>query len=113
MYQSDDDTRFRLGWMSALLLLGVAVILGYLGLAPILCGGVFFLGLGFVCVVLAYFVGDVEMVLVGFGVLLAVIGTAVIVTTFTQAALTLVLTGIIIAVALAGIISLLVTRRKT
>ena len=113
MYQSNDDTRFRLGWMSALLLLGVAVILGYLGLDPILCGGVFFLGLGLVCIALAFFVGDVEMVLAGFGILIAVIGTAAIVITFTQAALVLVLTGIIIAVALAGIISLLVTRRST
>jgi len=106
MYQVD-DTRYRLGWLSVILFIGIAMLLGYSGLGLIPSVGTFLLGVGLVCFTLAYFVGKKETTLAGFGLFLAIIGTVVLLVTFTEASLTLVVAGVAISVALAGIIGLL------
>lgn len=107
-----DDTRYRLGWLSVFLFIGIAMLLGYSGLGLIPSAGTFSLGVGLTCIILAYSVGEKETALAGFGLFLTIIGVVVLLVTFTEASLTLVVAGVAISVALAGIIGLLYRKKS-
>ena len=72
---SVDNTRFNLAWLSVVLFIAVAIILGFLNMPMMACVGVFFLGLGAVLAALGALVGKPENMLIGGGAALAIVGS--------------------------------------
>ncbi len=73
--KGSSDKRFKLGYASLALMLGIGIILNYISGGDIhLAGGIFFLGLSIILGVLAIKVGEKNNYLFGFAGVLAFIG---------------------------------------
>ena len=97
-----EEKRFQLGWIAVILMLGVAILLGYFGLG-LYAAGAFFFGLGLIVVALSLAIGKREMMLTGAGVVFAIFGGAVLLIS-AGAGLMLVLGGILAGAALAAFV---------
>ena len=73
-----EDKRFQVAWLSVVLMLGVAILVGYMGLGLLAAAGVFLLGTGLIMIALSFAVGRKEMLITGAGALFAVIGAVLI-----------------------------------
>ena len=98
-----ENKRFQIGWLSVILMLGVAILVGYAGLGLLAAAGVFLLGIGLIMVALSFVLGRKEPLITGAGVLFAVIG-AVLMLLYAGADLMLVLGGALAGIALAAIV---------
>ena len=109
---SVDNTRFNLAWLSVVLFIAVAIILGFLNMPMMACVGVFFLGLGAVLAALGALVGKPENLLIGGGAALAIVGLVLIVMNYTAIPLGLLLAAIVLVIAITGIIITIAKNRK-
>lgn len=98
-----EDKRFQIGWLSVILMLGVAILVGYAGLGLQAAAGVFLLGTGLIMVALSFAPGKKEPLITGAGMLFAVVG-AVLMLLYAGADLMLVLGGALAGIALAAIV---------
>ncbi|MDU9376412.1 hypothetical protein McpSp1_10260 [Methanocorpusculaceae archaeon Sp1] len=98
-----EDKRFQIAWLSVILMLGIAVLVGYLGTGLLAAAGVFLLGTGLIMIALSLAVGKREPVITGGGALFAVIG-AIFILLYSGADMLLVLGGALIGIALAAIV---------
>jgi len=102
MGNAEENKRFQIGWLSVILMLGVAILVGYAGLGLLIAAGVFLLGIGLIMVALSFALGRKEPLITGAGVLFAGIG-AVLLLLYAGADLMLVLGGALAGIALAAI----------
>ena len=109
---SVDNTRFHLAWLSVVLFIAVAIILGFLNMPMMACVGVFFLGLGAVLAALGALVGKPENLLIGGGAALAIVGLVLIVMNYTAIPLGLLLAAIVLVIAITGIIITIAKNKK-
>lgn len=100
-----EDKRFQIAWLSVILMLGIAILLGYFGLG-LYAGGAFLLGLGLIVLALSFGMGKRETLQIGLGGLLAVAGAAILLINI-GANLPLVIGGILAGAALAAIVYLI------
>jgi hypothetical protein len=100
-----EDKRFRIAWLSVILMLGIALLLGYAGLG-LYAAGIFFLGLGLIILALAFGMGKREPLQTGFGAVLAILG-AVVLLVNTGTDLLLVAGGVLAGTALAAMVYLI------
>ncbi|MDV0444277.1 hypothetical protein [Methanorbis rubei] len=98
-----ENKRFQIGWLSVVLMLGIAVLIGHLGTGLLAAAGVFLLGTGLIMIALSFAVGKKEPVITGAGALFAIIG-AIFILLYSGADLLLVLGGALIGIALAAIV---------
>ena len=81
-----EDKRFQIGWLSVVLMLGIAILVGYSG-----------------AVALSFAIGKKEPLITGSGALFAIIG-AVLMLIYAGAELLLVIGGALAGIALAAIV---------
>ncbi|MCZ0860560.1 MAG: hypothetical protein O0X93_03295 [Methanocorpusculum sp.] len=98
-----ENKRFQIGWLSVILMLGVAILVGYAGLGLLAAAGVFLLGIGLIMIALSFALGRKEPLITGAGALFAIIG-AVLMLLYAGADLMLVLGGTLAGIALAAIV---------
>ena len=90
-----EDKRFQIGWLSVVLMLGIAILVGYSGLGLLAAAGV--------AVALSFAIGKKEPLITGSGALFAIIG-AVLMLIYAGAELLLVIGGALAGIALAAIV---------
>ena len=98
-----EDKRFQIGWLSVVLMFGIAILVGYSGLGLLAAAGVFLLGVGLIAVALSFAIGKKEPLITGSGALFAIIG-AVLMLIYAGAELLLVIGGALAGIALAAIV---------
>ena len=107
--EKSEDKRFQVAWLSVVLMLGVAILVGYMGLGLLAAAGVFLLGTGLIMIALSFAVGRKEMLITGAGALFAVIG-AVLILLYSGADVLLVFGGALIGIALAAMVYVVVKK---
>lgn len=97
-----ENKRFQIGWLSVILMLGIAILVGCVGFWLLTATGVFLLGIGLIMVALSFALGTKEPLITGAGVLFAIVG-AVLMLLYAGADLMLVLGGALAGIAIAAI----------
>ena len=103
-----NNTRFNFAWISVILMLGVAILLGFFGLSVLSCIAVFLLGVGLVCITLGYFMSKRLPAMIGFGIFFVIVGVVMLVSTYAATSLPLIIAGVVIALALSGLAFLII-----
>ena len=100
---------FQVAWLSVVLMLGVAILVGYMGLGLLAAAGVFLLVTGLIMIALSFAVGRKEMLITDAGALFAAIG-AVLILLYSGADVLLVFGGALIGIALAAMVYVVVKK---